>query len=183
MDTVLSAENSSSDYVEPINPEQKEIVVQRTEHWMSFAEQELDVKLRRIPIDFDLSGSTAGMYQYSRKMARIRYNPYLFAKYFDENIEGTIPHEVAHYVVHQLCGRVKPHGDEWREVMALFGADDSVTSSFNLDGIAQRQYQRIDYICGCQHHQLTLIRHRRAMRGVQYLCRQCGQVLRYVNNS
>ena len=52
-----------------------------------------------IPIKFDLKGRAAGMYRVHNRDRVIRYNPYIFAKYFDDNITTTVPHEVAHYIV------------------------------------------------------------------------------------
>ena len=117
---------------------------------------------------------------------KIRYNPWLFGKYFEDNLRDTVPHEVAHYVTEQLYGRgngrsgsgVLPHGQEWRSVMAAFGADDSVTCQFDLSGIPRRRQKTVDYRCHCREHQLGVRRHNKVERGLaSYLCRHCGERL------
>jgi len=116
-----------------------------------------------IPVLFDLRGKAAGMYRVRAGQRVIRYNPFIFARYFDDNLAQTIPHEVAHYVSDLLHGfrNIRPHGQEWKRVMALFEADPRVTCNYDLHGLPQRRYQQHAYRCGCRQHQLTTIRHNR----------------------
>jgi SprT protein len=133
-----------------------------------------------IPILFDLRGKCAGMYQRKGRERRIRFNPWLFAKYYQHSNEQTIPHEVAHYITDCMWRfrRVKPHGKEWQSVMQTFGVEPKVTGDFDLTGIPVKQYQRIDYRCGCKIHQISLIRHRRVLSGqAEYRCKDCHQLL------
>ena len=173
---------------EPIAAEQQRQVVAATKKYIALAGQLYDQCFEAIPVLFDLRGRAAGMYVVSgrgRKLERkIRYNPWLFAKYFEDNLRDTVPHEVAHYVVEQLYGRgtrrnrVLPHGAEWRSVMAAFGADNSVTTNFDLTGIPQRQQRTVSYRCDCREHQLGIRRHNKVVRSnARYLCRYCGSAL------
>jgi SprT protein len=165
--------------IAPIQAEQKEQIIAATEACIYHASTLLDYSFEPVPIVFDLKGRAAGMYKVSKTGRMIRYNPYLFAKYFSENSTTTVPHEVAHYVVDVLYGirNTLPHGQEWRKVMALLNADPSVTCCFDLAGIPTKHYKRFDYSCACRTHQLTRIRHNRAVKGVRYSCRNCKQTL------
>jgi len=139
-----------------------------------------------IPVLFDLQGKAAGMYRVRAGQRVIRYNPFIFARYFDDNLSQTIPHEVAHYVSDLLHGfrNIRPHGAEWKQVMALFEADPRATCSYDLHGLPQRRYRQHAYHCGCRQHQLTTIRHNRVRQTrMRYFCRQCGDPLRYVGGS
>jgi SprT protein len=110
----------------------------------------------------------------------------LFAKYFDDNFRATIPHEVAHYVVHCLHGlhRVKPHGPEWRSVMMDFGADATVTGDFDLTGIPSRRHRRWRYHCDCREHHVSSRRHNAVAQGrARYACRLCNGELVYRGES
>ena len=98
--------------IQPITEEQQAFVLHRSHELIRLAAVKLEKKIPQIEIKFDLSGRSAGMYCSQRRQRWIRYNPYIFSKYFDENIENTIPHEVAHYLTDVVTGqkRVAPYG-------------------------------------------------------------------------
>ncbi|MCB1844027.1 MAG: SprT-like domain-containing protein [Halioglobus sp.] len=139
-------------------------------------------RFRRIPVLFDLSGTTAGMFRRHGRRCDIRYNPWIFAKYFEENLRDTVPHEVSHYLVHAVYGDrgVKPHGPEWRGLMQALGADPGVTFNLDLDDIPQRRQRTHPYRCGCRQHELSSTRHNRVQRGRgRYQCVKCAGLLVY----
>jgi SprT protein len=130
-----------------------------------------------IPVFFDLRGRAAGMYRVARREAIIRYNPYIFARYFEHGLQATVPHEVAHYITDRLYGlaHVRPHGKEWRGVMQALGAEPRATARFDLHGIPLRRQRRFAYRCDCSTHQLSTCRHKRIATGaMRYHCRSCG---------
>ncbi len=129
-----------------------------------------------VAISFNLTGRTAGMVRYTRnRTIEIRYNGQLLRENREDFILRTVPHEVAHVVTKVAFGAgCRPHGDEWRQVMAFFGADSSRCHSYDTSRASTRQLQRHSYMCGCRQHQLTSIRHNRIGRGQGYNCRQCG---------
>lgn len=162
--------------IQPIGDAKQRQVTRATQACIARANELLDTNFDNIPVRFDLTGRTAGMYHVAGGRRSIRYNPYLFAKYFDENYTTTIPHEVAHYLAESIYGRekIRPHGKQWRSVMQMLGADANVHCHFNLDGIPVRRYRRIRYICPCQTHELTRVRHNRIQnKGARYYCRLC----------
>jgi len=163
----------------PLQTEQQEQIISATEAYIYRASIQLERSLDSIPVVFDLKSRAAGMYKVSKSQRMIRYNPYIFDRYFSENLQTTVPHEVAHYVVDVLYGmrRTQPHGKEWKNIMSLFEADASVTCNFDLVGLPTRHYQRFDYFCSCRTHELTRIRHNRVLKGVRYHCRRCKQEL------
>lgn len=166
-------------HVMPLDSEQQEQVLSATETCLYQAGVVLERTFEPIPVYFDLKGRAAGMYRVKKSQRMIRYNPYIFARYFSENLAVTVPHEVAHYVVDVLYGmrNTQPHGGEWKNIMALLNADASVTCDFDLKDLPSRNYQRFDYSCSCQTHELTRIRHNRVLKGTRYLCRLCKQEL------
>ena len=146
--------------------------------------------LRQLPVDitFDLKGRAAGMYRVTNKLLRtrrvIRYNPTIFSLYFEDNLENTVPHEVAHYICDLLYGlnTIKPHGAEWKQVMQALGADPRVTASYDLSGITLRRLQTFSYRCDCGEQKLSSIRHNRVVkRSYRYYCRVCKQQLRHMS--
>jgi SprT protein len=178
--TMLSVAKNT-DLIAPITEQQMAEVQSVTMNYIALAQQIYKKSFPSIPIVFDLRGKCAGMYRRNGRDRCIRFNPWLFAKYYQHSIGQTIPHEVAHYITDCLFPfrRVKPHGKEWRLVMQAFGVEAKVTGDFDLIGIPVRQYQQIDYNCGCKTHQLSLIRHRRVQSGqAEYRCKDCRQLLK-----
>lgn len=172
--------------IEPIGIARQQRVVAETARYISMAEKRYGRQFPVVSVHFDLSGTSAGMFRVKGAECRIRYNPWIFAKFFEDNFRATIPHEVAHYIVHRLYGlhRVRPHGPEWRAVMADFGADDSVTGNFDLSGIPTRQHRRFRYRCACREHHITTRRHNRVQaRRDRYECRLCQAELVYLGEA
>lgn len=173
--------------IQPISKDQQTLVLSRSHELIQLAAYELGKKIREIEIKFDLSGRSAGMYCSHRRKRWIRYNPYIFAKYFDENLENTVPHEVAHYLTDVVTGRkrIAPHGQEWQAMMQLLGCEPETTHKFDLEGVPVKRQRRHLYRCGCQDHQLSSTRHNRVQRQKKhnYFCRKCGEALALVEEN
>ena len=167
--------------IEPIGQAQRREVVAMTEHYIGEAETVLECSFERIPVLFDLRGRAAGMFRVHGRERVIRYNPWIFAKYFEENLHDTVAHEVAHYIVHEVFGhRAKAHGEEWQALMVCFGANPSATFDLDLSDIPQRRQATHPYHCGCQLHEISTTRHNRIRRGKgRYHCRYCDGELVY----
>lgn len=167
--------------VEPIGDRQQAEVVERTAYFCHLAERLYRLRLPDLRVDFDLTGTTAGLFEVHGKAVRVRYNPWIFARYYRDSLDNTVPHEVAHFVVHQRYRRrMKPHGAQWRAVMADFGANPEVTFRYDLSGIPTRRQRVHRYLCGCREHELSSTRHNRVQRGAaRYACVSCAGPLQY----
>ena len=168
--------------IQPISEAQRRLVVRATHACLLHAEAIYRRAFGVIPVHFDLTGRAAGMYRVERGSRLIRYNPYIFAKYFDDSLAQTVPHEVAHYVTDLLHGlrNVRPHGPEWRGVAEALGAVPRATSRYDLTGIPQRRQCSFHYRCACTRHQLSARRHNKVRRGQgTYACRRCQAPLVY----
>lgn len=160
-------------------------VIQQTHYFINTAAEHYQRAICDIPVLFDLKGRAAGMYRVRSGQRVIRYNPYIFAKYYDENLSETVPHEVAHYVTDVLYGlkSIRPHGSEWKSVMQLFGVTANRTANYDLAGLPKRTHKLFNYSCGCRTFELTSRRHNKVLRGTgQYQCRDCGEKLSYINS-
>ena len=163
--------------IAPIDAGQQWAVRQATDSCLRRAGEICRREFAPIPVSFDLSGRSAGMYLVRHGRRCIRYNPFLFAKYFEDNLAVTVPHEVAHYVTDMLYGltRVRPHGMEWQAVMRALGAEPRACADYDLAGVPVRRQRRFAYACGCATHRLTTQRHNKVHRGeALYRCRRCG---------
>ena len=168
--------------IDPINKTQRNLVIDRTEYFLHQACETYQRNFDSIAVDFNLKGRVAGMYRRKQNQRVIRYNPYLFAKYFEDSLTLTVPHEVAHYITDMMFTRARyrprPHGNEWREVMQAFGADTSRTCDYDLDGIPVRKSKRHDYQCSCMTHELGIRRHNKIQkRTARYYCKKCNDEL------
>lgn len=168
-------------HIEPIGPAQQQQVIARTRHCIELAGRIFQQTFAPIPVSFSLSGRAAGMYHVRRRARYIRYNPYIFAKFFDDNLQHTVPHEVAHYIADVLYGikHIKPHGREWRHIMQALGAEIRVTCDYDLEGIPQRRQRRFAYACRCRTYEITTRRHNMIVRGERrYRCPACRSDIR-----
>jgi len=133
---------------------------------------------------FDLKGKTAGQAcSRAHGGSQIRINLDLLRRYPRQMIQNTIPHEMAHLVTSHIYlehpGRIRPHGPEWKSVMAQFGRPADVTHTMHAQ--ATRRVRRWDYTCRCpgKTHSITTYRHRRILRGAAYQCRLCRSRLEH----
>lgn len=182
--------NQATNIIAPLTGEQQQKVIAQTQLYIKQAQQLFKLKDKTVAITFDLKGRCAGMYRvkqskgriFRRAQREIRYNSFIFAKYFADNYATTIPHEVAHYVTDIIYGlkNIKPHGKEWKEVMQAFAADASVTADYDLSGIPLKKQSLFTYRCDCREHQLSSIRHNKIKkRRYRYYCSYCKQVLSF----
>jgi SprT protein len=166
--------------VAPLGVAQQTEVIAEVRRYQDKLASEFSIEVPSIDVHFDLIGGTVGMYCRKRNQRSFRFNSYLFSKYWYENIENTVPHEVAHYACDLLFDyrRIRPHGREWQAIMQFFGVEPTRTCQFDLEGIPKRSMRRFNYYCRCDTHQLSAIRHNRVERGQQrYVCRHCRSEL------
>ena len=154
----------------------------QTHHLLCSAESHFKLRLTEPEIRFDLRGRAAGMVLFRPgRVTVIRYNHTLLNENGDAFIARTVPHEVSHLVARERYGpTIRPHGEEWREIMAFFGADTSRCHDFPVNAKNGRRMRYFDYRCGCREHRLSAIRHHRSLEGTEYLCRRCGSPLRLI---
>ena len=113
----------------------------------------------------------------------IKFNRTLLLENSDEFIRQVVPHELAHLIVYQVFGRVKPHGQEWKAVMTqLFNLPADTCHQFDVESVQGKMFA---YQCECQTHYLTIRRHNRIQRDkIAYLCRKCqGKLVFHSENS
>ena len=167
--------------VAPITSSQQQQVVERVTELLLQCEQHFDRTFNTIEIRFDLKGRTSGMYVVKHRQKYFRFNSFILAKYFEDSLASTVPHEVAHYVSDILFGikNIRPHGKEWQSVMHTLGVEPRVTGNYDLTGVPVKRQRRFDYVCGCMTHQLTTTRHNKVLKtNARYLCKKCGDPLK-----
>lgn len=172
--------------VDPINLAQQQQIIERVTELLFQCEQHFSQALKPVsipPIEvrFDLSGRASGMYVVKHRQKYFRFNAFIFAKYFDDGMATTVPHEVAHYVSDILFGikNIRPHGKQWQSIMRFMGVAPKVTGDYDLTGVPVKRQRRFDYSCACMTHQLTTTRHNKVLKNkASYACQKCGEVLK-----
>lgn len=93
-----------------------------------------------------------------------------------EFLTEVIPHELCHIIAYQLYGRVKPHGAQWKTLMAgIFDLEGRAGHQMDTRAVAGKTF---DYQCQCGVIELTIRRHRQVVRNQrQYRCVRCQSVL------
>lgn len=128
-----------------------------------------------IPVmHFELRGQKAGVAYLQQN--EIRLNPVLLVENGTAFIQQVVPHELAHLLVYQQFGRVKPHGKEWKMMMEqVLGVPAHIYHKFSIVSVAKQ----FSYQCDCQTHLLSVRRHNAIQRNQRsYICRNCNQPLR-----
>ncbi len=161
-----------------------ELINKAREQVIGFTLKPEDVFVR-----FDLRGTTAGQGGYfsDEQGFGVKFNLHLLNENWQDYLDETIAHEVAHVVVtaqykHSNGRRPKPHGREWQMVMRnVFNTEPQRTHDYDVAACRVRTVKRYKYKCSCRTHMLTSIRHNRILRGEQvYHCRSCKGTLTLV---
>jgi SprT protein len=168
-----------------------------TKEYIDKARSLYDIEIPYPSIEFNLKGTTAG----KANASRIRFNATLLSENTETFLLRTVPHEVAHVVVQHKypnansCYRtyngsyrrnIKPHGKEWKQVMRDFEVEDiGRCHSYDTENVRSSRSSRsslarsFSYKCACQIYNLTIVRHRRILKGQTYSCKKCKQKLVY----
>jgi SprT protein len=171
------------------NKQDETVILQQAETAIRLAEERArsfyGLKLPEASIDFSLRGRCAGQARVDRNgETSLRINRQLLWDNHDDFLTNTIPHEVAHLVVHWQARkkrqRPRPHGSEWQAVMLdCFGLEPKRCHSYQTTParIVPRPFL---YACNCREHRLTSIMHKKLSRSYRALCKACKTPIFYV---
>ena len=144
---------------------------------------ELSHKAHIIPpkVSYFIKGTSAGFSSFYKKT--VEFNETLAAENWD-TFGQTVIHEVAHMVTDIKHGEdTKPHGKEWQQTMRFFGVKPDVYHMYDTTNAKTRKYFMFEYSCTCGiSHEITSIRHNRAVKGTKYICGKCKGNLSYVKD-
>lgn len=157
-----------------LNNEDKKALKIKGEDYFILAECFFNRPFKRPEYLFNQRGKIAGSAHLQRNI--IKFNATLFAQNREEFFNQVVAHEVAHLIVFQKYGKVRPHGNEWKDVMQhVFNCPAITTHSLDTHDVQGKQFS---YQCLCSTHQLSIRRHNKILKGTQYLCKRCRTVLK-----
>lgn len=157
----------------------EKIAIDLLDRYFLIAEQLFARSFKKPTLLFRKKGTVGGTAHLTTNLIQINKE---FALHYQQLfLEEIVPHELAHLIVYQHYGKVKPHGKEWQFVMLiLFKKMPNRTHSFALPN--PKIKQMMSYQCQCQIHALSLIRHRKIQtQKASYICKQCKSSLVLVN--
>ncbi|WP_386687511.1 SprT family zinc-dependent metalloprotease [Lonepinella sp. MS14437] len=155
-------------------------VQRRLSACLQLAENHFQRQFPMPTISYDVRGVKAGVAYLPQNL--IKLNRTLLLENPQEFIQQVVPHELAHLLVFQLFGRVKPHGKEWQWIMQnLFQLPADTCHQFDVQSVQGKTYA---YACDCQIHQLSQRRHNKIMReSAVYFCRVCRKKLNFCESN
>lgn len=167
-----------------VKPELKAEVLAIVQEYILTAQKRFGDKVKTVPeVQFKTKGRTAGWCRYDHFTGKhtIDINPILLNENKDEMLNVTVPHEVAHCVVHQLYdhsnrwSKPQPHGREWQSVMRAFGLDPDRCHCMDVSTINNLRNNGVtfQYKCNCQVHMVSQIKHTKMQRGQTRICKRC----------
>lgn len=152
-------------------------IIRKLKSGLDIAEQHFKRPFSLPTLDYSLRGTKAGIAYLQQN--HIKFNRALLLENTPTFIQQTVPHELAHLIVYQAFGQVKPHGKEWKFVMnELFQLPADTYHQFDVTNV---QGKTVTYQCHCQLHHLSLRRHNKILReSAVYFCRKCKAELKAV---
>lgn len=159
-----------------ISYEDKKALQLKGEDCFLLAECFFDRAFKRPAYLFNQRGKSAGTAHLQRNI--IKFNPILFVQNRETFIKQVVAHEVAHLIVYQHYGQVRPHGKEWQYVMhRVFNRPAQTTHALDIKDVIGKQFA---YQCHCTRHLLTIRRHNKILKGAKYLCKKCTGELKII---
>jgi SprT protein len=156
-----------------LTDDQRTAVFARVKHFLDMARTRYNREFINPVVLFDLQGRIAGQAWGNYK---IRLNIDLLVHNWEEFMQDTIPHEVAHLVQKVLYPYDKSHGRGWKSIMRGFGCNPKRTHNMDLSCTKVRRQARVEASCAhCgKEIKLTTTRAKRLMNGRRYFHPACG---------
>lgn len=137
-------------------------------------------------LKFKQAGRRAGYSQFNHftQKGTLTINPDYFKNHYQDMIDRTVPHEVAHYVSDFIYGRASDvHGPVWASVMKVIGLPPTRCHNYSLEGVKTRKVARpYHYTCGCKDKvfHLTNQIHEKIQMGRWRKCLKCHNRIVYI---
>lgn len=124
-------------------------------------------------LSFDIKGGIAGQAHLNvRREYRVRLNSLLLHDNFDEMLNQTLPHEMAHIIAFDKHGDVG-HGNIWKNVMRGMGLRPDRTHRYNMSKVRKHTLY-----CNCRTHHVSTRMYNLVAKGQHRKCMACHTAVR-----
>lgn len=148
-----------------VTAEMKEKVNAKLRECIAIANKRYNIDLKFPTVVYMKRGTTAGTANY--RTWTIDINPVLLVENFDDMLNDTVPHELAHLITDTVYpeahesgpmvrtrrgwkrGKRSVHGAEWQSVMRVLGVNPSRTHNYDTTNARTREKTSYDYKCNC----------------------------------
>ncbi len=166
-------------------------IASEVERYVDLARKQYKMNFIVPRIEYTLRGTCAG---YAQGVSQVNFNSVLLMENQEDFLKSTVPHEVAHCIDSAIGGnqsfgvtirggrvrraRRSVHGESWKAIMRLFGADpNGRTHTYDVSRAQVRVKRKYEYRCTKCGHIVTMssVAHNRIMRGATYWHKACGR--------
>lgn len=164
--------------MERLTPELEQRIQDKIVETVNKINEYFNLELKIPKVYYDAKGTKAGVAKYATMTVHL--NKTLLLENVEDMVENTVPHEVCHlgtFYQHFAEGKVgqpKAHGAAWKLMMWVVGASPKTTHNYNMDSIRGVSYK---YQCACKEHNVTQKKHLSMLRGAEYKCKECNNLL------
>lgn len=139
--------------------------------------------LKLVIDDMPIAKNTLAFYRPSTKT--VHMNKVIMNTLDDETLKNILIHEIAHHVTKIVCpNRKQEHGPEFKKIDRMLGGlgQTKIDLKDNRDAFmtqsSTRKSTTFTYVCGCDTHQISKIRHNKILKGSKYSCGKCKQLIK-----
>jgi SprT protein len=166
-------------------------IASEVERYVNLARKQYKKEFIVPRIMYTLRGTCAG---YAQGVSQVNFNSVLLMENQEDFLKSTVPHEVAHCIDSAMGGnqsfgitfrggrvrraRRSVHGESWKAIMRLFGADpNGRTHNYDTSRAQVRVKRKYEYQCTKCGHTVTMssVAHNRIVRGATYWHKACGR--------
>lgn len=139
-----------------VTAEMKAKVNAKLQQCIDKANKRYNIDVKFPTVVYHKRGTTAGTANY--RTWTIDINPILLVENFDDMLDDTVPHEMAHLITDMVYPHAhkrtfgqkrSPHGSEWQSVMRVLGVEPSRTHNYDTTNAKVRTKASYDYKCNC----------------------------------
>ncbi len=180
-----------------LTDQQKQQITDKLSSLLAIANARFKTAILMPEVFYDCNNTSGGYH----KDGTLHFNPVLTVQNFEDYLNTTVPHEMAHYIqwhvyrgsltrqitygrgYRAVLTRRKVHGREWQSIMRLFGIHNPKRChNYDVTDVKKkRNIKKFPVYCSCQVHQVTARFIVKLTMGKKYKCLVCRSPVSLTN--